>query len=158
MTAHDKQLLDKCFKMTKKGKNTIPKGLHRSKEETDREIALRVAPELKPATVDKKAIHTLNKKVIEKIKEKGIAVYCDSKPSPKEGIVMATGSTRNELMETCKQKGVKNFRVLNKQEMTDILKNIGDQKYIDIVVEGAVRRWKSGWGKLNREAGKDHKE
>ncbi len=54
---------------------------------------------------------------------------------------------RNELMLAAKERGVKNFRVLNKQELTDVLKNIGDQKAVDAIVAGAVARWKSGWGK-----------
>jgi hypothetical protein len=68
-------------------------------------------------------------------------------PSPKEGIVLHAGASRNELMMTAKERGVKNFRVLNKQELTDVLKNIGDQKAVDVIVAGAVARWKSGWGK-----------
>jgi len=68
-------------------------------------------------------------------------------PSPKEGIVMHAGATRNELMLAAKERGVKNFRVLNKQELSDVLKNIGDQKAVDAIVAGAVARWKSGWGK-----------
>src|SRR3989338_9448618 len=68
-------------------------------------------------------------------------------PSPKEGIVMHTGASRNELMMTAKERGVKNFRVLNKQELSEVLKNIGDQKTVDAIVAGAVARWKSGWGK-----------
>lgn len=71
----------------------------------------------------------------------------DSSPSPKEGIVLHAGASRNELMMTAKERGVKNFRVLNKQELTDVLKNIGDQKAVDAIVAGAVARWKSGWGK-----------
>jgi hypothetical protein len=67
--------------------------------------------------------------------------------SPKEGIVMHAGAPRNELMQTAKERGVKNFRVLNKQELTDVLKNIGNQKTVDTIVAGAVARWKSGWGK-----------
>jgi len=67
--------------------------------------------------------------------------------SPKEGIVMHDGTSRNELMIMAKERGVKNFRVLNKQELTDVLKNIGDQKVVDAIVAGAVARWKSGWGK-----------
>ncbi|MDP3786750.1 MAG: hypothetical protein Q8R05_04270 [Candidatus Omnitrophota bacterium] len=68
-------------------------------------------------------------------------------PSPKEGIVMHAGASRNELMIAAKERGVKNFRVLNKQELGEVLKNIGDQKAVDAVVAGAVARWKSGWGK-----------
>ncbi len=67
--------------------------------------------------------------------------------SPKEGIVMHAGASRNELMIAAKERGVKNFRVLNKQELADVLKNIGDQKAVDAIVAGAVARWKSGWGK-----------
>jgi hypothetical protein len=39
------------------------------------------------------------------------------------------------------------FRVLNKQGLSDALKNINDQKAVDAIVVGAVARWKSGWGK-----------
>jgi len=67
--------------------------------------------------------------------------------SPKEGIVMHAGVSRNELMLAAKERGVKNFRVLNKQELSDVLKNIGNQKAVDAIVAGAVARWKSGWGK-----------
>ena len=71
----------------------------------------------------------------------------ENAPSPKEGIVMHAGASRNELMIAAKERGVKNFRVLNKQELADVLKNIGDQKAVDAIVAGAVARWKSGWGK-----------
>lgn len=71
----------------------------------------------------------------------------ESSPSPKEGIVMHAGASRNELMLTAKERGIKNFRVLSKQELTEVLKNIGDQKAVDVIVAGAVARWKSGWGK-----------
>ena len=67
-------------------------------------------------------------------------------PSPKEGVVMHAGASRNELIMTAKERGVKNFRVLNKQELSEVLKNIGDQKAVDAIVAGAVARWKSGWG------------
>ena len=110
----------------KKSKEQIP-GINKvAAKETDRETALRIAPDLSP--------------------------------SPKEGIIMAAGSTRNSLMLQCKERGVKNFRVLNKQELSDVLKNIGDQKAVDAIVAGAVARWKSGWGKNSQLAGKDHKE
>jgi len=74
-------------------------------------------------------------------------VSAESLASPKEGIVMHAGASRNELMMTAKERGVKNFRVLNKQELTEVLKNIGDQKAVDAIVAGAVARWKAGWGK-----------
>ena len=68
-------------------------------------------------------------------------------PSPKESIVMHAGASRHELMIAAKERGVKNFRVLNKQELSEVLKNIGDQKTVDAIVAGAVARWKSDWGK-----------
>jgi len=78
------------------------------------------------------------------VKDKKVPVV--GSPSPKESIVMHAGASRNELMMTVKERGVKNFRVLNKQELSDVLKNIGDQKAVDAIVSGAVARWKSGWG------------
>lgn len=56
-------------------------------------------------------------------------------------------ASRNELMLAAKERGVKNFRVLNKHGLGEVLKNIGDQKAVDVIVAGAVVRWKSGWGK-----------
>ena len=76
--------------------------------------------------------------------------------SPKEGIVMHAGASRNELMVVAKDRGVKNFRVLNKQELADILKNIGDKKAVDAIVAGAVARWKAGWGSKKLEVAKNH--
>ena len=91
-------------------------------------------------------------------KAERVAIIDAAKPSPKEGIRMAAGSTRAELMQVCKEKGIKNYRVINKEEMVDILAHIGEPAYIDKVVAGAVARWKQGWGAKSREAGKDHKE
>ncbi|MDD5736694.1 MAG: hypothetical protein PHH20_00190 [Candidatus Omnitrophica bacterium] len=71
----------------------------------------------------------------------------ETQASSKEGVVLHAGASRNELMLVAKERGVKNFRVLNKQELADVLKNIGDQKALDAIVAGAVARWKSGWGK-----------
>jgi len=76
-------------------------------------------------------------------KQKG----AEGSASPKEGIILHAGASRNELMIAAKERGVKNFRVLNKQELADVLKNIGDQKVVDAIVADAVARWKSGWGK-----------
>jgi len=83
------------------------------------------------------------------VKEKNVLV---ENASPKEGIVMHAGASRNELMLAAKEHGVKNFRVLNKQELSDVLKNIGDQKAVDAIVAGAVARWKSGWGSKKDKA------
>jgi len=54
--------------------------------------------------------------------------------------------TRNALMMRAKELGVKNFRVLNKEELRQVLAEDATQEKIDKVVAGAVARWKSGWG------------
>ena len=54
--------------------------------------------------------------------------------------------TRNALMLQAKDRGIKNFRVLNKEELLAVLADGVLQKRIDEVVAGAVARWKSGWG------------
>ncbi len=84
------------------------------------------------------------------VKEKIVLV--ENAPSPKEGVVMHAGASRNELMLAVKERGVKNFRVLNKQELTEVLRDIGDQKAVDAIVTGAVARWKSGWGSKKDKA------
>lgn len=91
-----------------------------------------------------------------KQKTKKQKVLGENAPSPKEGIVMHAGASRNELMLAAKDRGVKNFRVLNKQELSDVLKNIGDQKAVDTIVAGAVTRWKAGWGSKKLEIAKNH--
>jgi len=76
----------------------------------------------------------------------------DPKPA-QEGIVLHAGATCNELMTAAKERGIKNFRVLSRQELADVLKNIGDQKAVDAIVAQAMARWKAGWGsrKLKNE-------
>jgi hypothetical protein len=54
--------------------------------------------------------------------------------------------SRNELMLIAKDRGVKNFRILNKNELMHILAEGITQQEIDALVAGAVKRWKSGWG------------
>jgi hypothetical protein len=55
--------------------------------------------------------------------------------------------TRSALMLQAKDRGVRNFRVLNKEELTQVLADDVTQERINEVVAGAVARWKSGWGK-----------
>ncbi len=55
--------------------------------------------------------------------------------------------TRNELMSQAKERGIKNFRVLNKEELGQVLVDGTTPEQIEKVVSGAVARWKSGWGK-----------
>ena len=55
--------------------------------------------------------------------------------------------TRNALMLQAKDRGIKNFRVLNKEELTQVLADGVTQERVNEVVVGAVTRWKAGWGK-----------
>ena len=54
--------------------------------------------------------------------------------------------SRNEIMLQAKAKGVKNYRVINKQELIEILKEDTSKERITEIVAGAVARWKAGWG------------
>ena len=54
--------------------------------------------------------------------------------------------SRNELMLIAKDRGIKNFRILNKNELMHILAEGITQQEIDALVANAVDRWKSGWG------------
>ena len=54
--------------------------------------------------------------------------------------------SRNELMLIAKDRGIKNFRILNKEELMHILADGITQQEVDALVAGAVDRWKSGWG------------
>jgi len=49
-------------------------------------------------------------------------------------------------MLRAKERGIKNFRILNKNELMHILAEGITQQEIDALVAGAVARWKSGWG------------
>jgi len=49
-------------------------------------------------------------------------------------------------MLKAKDRGVKNFRVLNKEELQAVLADGVTQEQVAEVVTGAVARWKSGWG------------
>ena len=55
--------------------------------------------------------------------------------------------TRNALMLQAKDRGIKNFRVLNKEELAQVVADDVTQERINEVVAGAVTRWKAGWGK-----------
>lgn len=62
------------------------------------------------------------------------------------------GPSRNELMLQTKAKGIKNFRVINKEELVEILKKGTTQERINEIVSGAVGRWKTGWGKKKQKS------
>ena len=64
--------------------------------------------------------------------------------------------SRNDLMLIAKDRGIKNYRVLNKEELMHVTAEGITQQEIDALVAGAVKRWKSGWGKgKKRNEGKN---
>ena len=54
------------------------------------------------------------------------------------------GLNRNQLMEEVKSRGIKNFRVMNKAELTEIIGGAKSER-IETIQKEAVERWKSGW-------------
>lgn len=69
----------------------------------------------------------------------------------KAGDALSKGPSRNELMLQAKAKGIKNFRILNKEELVEILKEGTTKEHINEIVSEAIVRWKSGWGKGKRK-------
>ena len=76
------------------------------------------------------------------------AVKTEASSSTKKAAVpaQAAGPTRNELMLEVKAKGIKNFRVMNKEELAMIVGGATPQQ-IEAIQLAAVSRWKSGFGK-----------
>lgn len=66
------------------------------------------------------------------------------KPAVKEAVVLP--EVRQALMMLAKERGIKNFRVLNKAELKQVLAEGVTQEQIQEVVSGSVARWKAGWG------------
>ena len=55
------------------------------------------------------------------------------------------GPSRNELMLAVKEKKIANFRVMNKEELAEVLRSDTTPSRIKAIQESAVKRWKSGW-------------
>lgn len=79
-------------------------------------------------------------------KPKAPATPAKAPEKPETDSARSTGPSRNELMLEAKAKGIKNFRILNKQELVEILKDGTTQERASEIVAGAVTRWKNGWG------------
>lgn len=60
-------------------------------------------------------------------------------------ILASKPESRNDLMLKVKAKGIKQFRVMNKAEMTEVLSATPER--IKEIQDGAVLRWKQGFGK-----------
>ena len=99
---------------------------------------------------DKALIHNLYGKYYGNKKKKEDPMVKAIK-AKQEAIKVKTGASRNNLMLQVKEKGVKNFRILNKNELMHILAEGITQQEIDALVAGAVAKWKAGWGTRGKQ-------
>lgn len=100
----------------------------------------------------KKRIHELYEKHYGKGKKKNKSdkakeVVEEKVEAEQKAMAEKKGQSRADLMLQAKEKGIKNFRVLNKEEILKVLDPTATEEVIAQVVQGAVTRWKSGWGK-----------
>lgn len=58
----------------------------------------------------------------------------------------AKDASRAVLMQQVRDRGVKNFRVMNKEELQSIVNGATPQQ-IEAIQLSAVTRWKAGWSK-----------
>ncbi len=141
MSPKDKEILNRIYdKHYGPDSKRIGKG---SKAQKEQEKVKKVIKE--------KAIDKVNKKIA----HIGIQFMSNKESSSKEDIITATGETRNALMLKAKEKSIKNFRILNKEELIEVLSHsdINDsasKNYVNGVIQKAVARWKSGWGSKNK--------
>ncbi|MBI5147755.1 MAG: hypothetical protein HZA37_01225 [Parcubacteria group bacterium] len=89
----------------------------------------------KPETQTKEGNVAKKKKALEK-----------KAPAVKSAKAETAGLSRNELMEEVKSRGIKNFRVMNKAELAEIVGGAKPER-IEAIQKEAVARWKSGWTK-----------
>lgn len=60
------------------------------------------------------------------------------------------GPPIKDLQEAARRKGIKNFRILHKDELIKILDSKTSQEEIDKIVAAAVVRWHTGFGKRSK--------
>ena len=64
----------------------------------------------------------------------------------------AKGPSRNDLMLKAKEKGIKNFRILNKMELLQVLDPSMPPEAMKAIIDVAIARWKSGFGNRTKKA------
>ena len=89
---------------------------------------------LRPKKVELASRKTIDK-ASEEFREKIVATKAETQ-----------GQSRNQLMEEVKSRGIKNFRVMNKAELTEIVGGAKPDR-IEAIMKEAVTRWKAGWTK-----------
>ena len=103
---------------------------------------------------DKKELHELYEKHYGKGKKKKSKAAKEKKAivekaatTEEKAVAEKRRQSRADLMAQAKEKGIKNFRVLNKEELRKVMAPDVIEETISQVIQGAVTRWKSGWGK-----------
>lgn len=94
---------------------------------------------------DRELIHRLYEKYYGKSKKREDLMAKRMRAKQAE-VKQEAKENRNDLMLQAKEKGIKNFRVLNKEELQKVLNPKATKEAIEKVIQGAVARWKSGWG------------
>lgn len=94
-------------------------------------------------TEEKKRSKELLSKLHEKYYGKKKTKESKTAKAPKE----AKEPSRHQLMLHAKAKGIKNFRVINKVGLVEVLKEGTTQERINEIIAESVKKWKAGWGK-----------
>jgi hypothetical protein len=122
MTARDKEILDRCY--NKCGKHS------KAKKE--------------------------NAKISKVIKEKKEIASGTSAPEAPSSTTAKPGNivdqapkaeSRAQLMAIAKEKGIKYFRILSKEELKQVLDPGVPIEAMKAIIDAAKERWQAGWGK-----------
>lgn len=96
-----------------------------------------------------KALHAMPKKESEP-KEILTHTLKSLKDVPAETQALPKEGTRMAMMLEARNRGIRNFRILNKEELAFVLCDNQSHDNIAACVTAAVARWKSGWGKRGK--------
>ena len=127
---------------TKKAKKSKKKG--KKKVSQSKKAKQKKVFEAKDETMEVQEIKTGNAEAIEQEQEPKQDSEFEQVADPET--VSEPKQTRHALMLNAKEKGIKNFRVLNKIELELVLADTITQGEVNVIVEDAVARWKRGWG------------
>ena len=111
------------------------------------------AEKVEKALKGKEALKAVNKKLA----KKGIPIqFAPGSTAPvAPGKPVTTGvnmvdqaklGSRTQLMQEAQKRGIKYFRILTKDELTEVLSQT-DKNYINGIIENAKNRWQAGWSK-----------
>lgn len=97
------------------------------------------------AVLERLGFKTERDDMTKKKKPAAVKKTAAKEPAVKSAKAEDAGLSRNQLMEEVKSRGIKNFRVMNKAELAEIVGGAKPERIEEIKKE-AVTRWKAGWG------------